>query len=62
MKIIKGLWYQCKRSHSNFTEGNWYYSPANGCLNADDNHSHPVSRLHQAHFTGGEEWRINVPK
>jgi hypothetical protein len=62
MKIIKGLWYQCKLSHSYFTEGNWYYSPANGCLNADDNKPHRVYGFHQKYFTGGEEWRINVPK
>ena len=27
-KIKQGLWYQCKKSHPYFTEGNYYYAPS----------------------------------
>ena len=26
--IKQGLWYQCKKSHPYFTEGNYYYAPS----------------------------------
>jgi hypothetical protein len=62
MKIIKGLWYLCTKSHSYFTENMWHYSPMDGYLNGFDNKPHRVYGFHQKYFTGGEEWRFNIPK
>ena len=56
MKIRKGLWYLCNRSHDYFVEGYWHYSPMDGFLNGSDNQPHHVPRAIQKHFTGGEEW------
>ena len=37
MKIIKGLWYLCTKSHSYFLKDHWHYSPMDGYLNGSDN-------------------------
>jgi hypothetical protein len=62
MKIIKGLWYLCHKSHSYFIKNMWHYSPMDGYLNGSDNKPHPVEPSCRKIFTDGEEWRFNVPK
>ena len=37
MKIIKGLWYLCTKSHSYFLKDHWHYSPMDGYLNGTAN-------------------------
>jgi hypothetical protein len=58
MKIIKGLWYQCGKSHSYFTEGNWYYSPEDNYLNGDNDKPSYVYGFRQKYFTDVQEIRI----
>jgi hypothetical protein len=40
MKIIKGLWYLCTKSHSYFLKDHWHYSPMDGYLKCSDNKPH----------------------
>lgn len=62
MTIEKGKWYLCnKRIGRYFTVGNWYYSPRDNYLNADNGREEHVPKTIQCHFTGGEDFKITVP-
>ena len=57
-KIERGLWYECKHSFGVFTEGNYYYAPMDGMLNADDNKAHIVQCAAKKCFGNGEVFKI----
>jgi hypothetical protein len=57
-KIERGLWYQCKHSFGLFTEGNYYYAPMDGMLNANDNRAHIVPCAAKKWFGNGEVIKI----
>ena len=57
-KIKQGLWYQCKKSHPYFTEGNYYYAPSDDTLNDNRNRPYLVMPCERSHFGKGEVIRI----
>ena len=60
--IKQGLWYQCKKSHPYFTEGNYYYSPSDDTLNDNRNRPYLVMPCERSHFGKGEVIRIASPQ
>ena len=52
--IKQGLWYQCKKSHPYFTEGNYYYSHSDDTLNDNRNRPYLVMPCERSHFGKGE--------
>ena len=56
--IKQGLWYQCKKSHPYFTEGNYYYAPSDDTLNDNRNRPYLVMPCERSHFGKGEVIRI----
>ena len=61
-KIKQGLWYQCKKSHPYFTEGNYYYAPSDDTLNDNRNRPYLVMPCERSHFGKGEVIRIASPQ
>ena len=60
--IKQGLWYQCKKSHPYFTEGNYYYAPSDDTLNDNRNRPYLVMPCERSHFGKGEVIRIASPQ
>ena len=61
-KIKQGLWYQCKKSHPYFTEGNYYYAPSDDTLNDNRNRQYLLMPCERSHFGKGEVIRIASPR
>ena len=58
--IKQGLWYQCKKSHPYFTEGNYYYAPSDDTLNDNRNRPYLVMPCERSHFGKGyRHWHID---